>query len=154
MILTKVPHPGCASCFGVLLEHGGRNLHGDAFAPCRGHPGVTLSPVILVARTADSATTSPALAPKPGLRCAAPEAPKQEAAAPAPEAPQAKQAGSVGTDVAAPGAISAKLVQQLRQSSGAGMMDCKKALIEAKGDADVASEVRGWRMESWIATPV
>ena len=30
-------------------------------------------------------------------------------------------------------------------------MDCKKALIEAKGDADVASEVRGHRIESWVA---
>jgi elongation factor Ts len=30
--------------------------------------------------------------------------------------------------------ISAQLVKQLRERTGAGMMDCKKALVEAKGD--------------------
>ena len=34
--------------------------------------------------------------------------------------------------------ISAKLVQDLRQKTGAGMMDCKKALEEAEGDMDKA----------------
>ena len=31
-------------------------------------------------------------------------------------------------------AISAKEVNKLRQMTGAGMMDCKKALVEAEGD--------------------
>ncbi|MEH2056163.1 MAG: translation elongation factor Ts [Nostoc sp.] len=34
--------------------------------------------------------------------------------------------------------ISAKLVQELRQKTGAGMMDCKKALIENDGNIDEA----------------
>ena len=34
--------------------------------------------------------------------------------------------------------ISAKLVKDLREKTGAGMMDCKNALVEAKGDMDQA----------------
>ncbi|HET9598112.1 MAG TPA: translation elongation factor Ts [Anaeromyxobacteraceae bacterium] len=37
--------------------------------------------------------------------------------------------------------ITAKLVQELREKSGAGMMDCKKALTEAGGDLTKAEEV-------------
>jgi elongation factor Ts len=37
-------------------------------------------------------------------------------------------------------AISAKDVAELRQRTGAGMMDCKKALEEANGDMDAAVE--------------
>jgi len=36
--------------------------------------------------------------------------------------------------------ISAKVVKELRDATGAGMMDCKKALIDADGDMEVASE--------------
>jgi elongation factor Ts len=36
--------------------------------------------------------------------------------------------------------ISASLVKQLREQSGAGMMDCKKALTETKGDVDAAMD--------------
>ena len=36
--------------------------------------------------------------------------------------------------------ISAKLVSELRQKSGAGMMDCKKALLETEGDMGKAIE--------------
>jgi elongation factor Ts len=36
--------------------------------------------------------------------------------------------------------ISASMVKQLREKSGAGMMDCKKALIESGGDIDKAVE--------------
>jgi elongation factor Ts len=36
--------------------------------------------------------------------------------------------------------ISAKEVMKLRKMSGAGMMDCKKALIEMKGDAEAAMD--------------
>jgi len=38
-------------------------------------------------------------------------------------------------------AISAKDVNKLRQMTGAGMMDCKKALVEADGDFDKAIEI-------------
>mgnify|MGYP001323884278 CR=1 FL=1 len=34
--------------------------------------------------------------------------------------------------------VDAKLVKTLRERTGAGMMDCKKALVEAKGDLDSA----------------
>merc|ERR1712157_435663 len=37
-------------------------------------------------------------------------------------------------------AISAKLVKELRDQSGAGMMDCKKALAECGGDIEKADE--------------
>ncbi len=36
--------------------------------------------------------------------------------------------------------ITAEAVKQLRERTGAGMMECKKALVEANGDADVAAE--------------
>ena len=35
----------------------------------------------------------------------------------------------------------AKLVKQLRELSGAGMMDCKRALEEVGGDLDKAMEL-------------
>ena len=38
-------------------------------------------------------------------------------------------------------AITAKEVNKLRQMTGAGMMDCKKALVEAEGDFDKAIEL-------------
>ena len=38
-------------------------------------------------------------------------------------------------------AISAKMVKELREMTGAGMMDCKKALTETDGDIEAAVEV-------------
>ena len=38
-------------------------------------------------------------------------------------------------------AISAGDVKQLREMTGAGMMDCKAALTEAEGDFDKAIEI-------------
>lgn len=37
--------------------------------------------------------------------------------------------------------ISAKMVGELRESTGAGLMDCKKALVEAEGNFDQAIEL-------------
>ena len=37
--------------------------------------------------------------------------------------------------------ITAAMVSELRQKTGAGMMDCKKALVEAEGDFDKAIEI-------------
>ena len=37
--------------------------------------------------------------------------------------------------------INAKLVKELRDRTGAGMMECKKALAEADGDLDKAEEI-------------
>ncbi len=45
-------------------------------------------------------------------------------------------------------AISAKDVQKLREMTGVGMMDCKKALTEAEGDFDKAIE---WLREKGLA---
>jgi elongation factor Ts len=39
------------------------------------------------------------------------------------------------------GEISAALVKQLREMTGAGMMDCKQALVDADGDLDRAQEI-------------
>ena len=36
--------------------------------------------------------------------------------------------------------ISASMVKELRERTGAGMMDCKKALVEANGDSELAAE--------------
>lgn len=45
--------------------------------------------------------------------------------------------------------ISAKLVKGLREKTGAGMMDCKKALKETDGDIDKATE---WLRQKGIAS--
>ncbi len=45
-------------------------------------------------------------------------------------------------------AITAKLVKELRDKTGAGMMDCKKALTETDGDLDLAVD---WLREKGIA---
>ena len=45
--------------------------------------------------------------------------------------------------------ISAKLVKELRDKTGAGMMDCKKALSESGGDSAKATE---WLRQKGIAT--
>ena len=45
--------------------------------------------------------------------------------------------------------ISAKLVKELRDMTGAGMMDCKKALKETEGDKDKAVE---WLRQKGIAS--
>ncbi len=37
--------------------------------------------------------------------------------------------------------INAKMVGELRESTGAGLMDCKKALVEAEGNVDAAVEI-------------
>ena len=37
--------------------------------------------------------------------------------------------------------ISAEMVRKLREETGAGMMDCKSALVEAKGDTGTAREI-------------
>jgi elongation factor Ts len=37
--------------------------------------------------------------------------------------------------------ISAEMVRKLREETGAGMMDCKSALVEANGDAEAARQI-------------
>ena len=44
-------------------------------------------------------------------------------------------------------AVTAALVKELRELTGSGMMDCKKALVEADGDIDKAVD---WLREKGI----
>src|ERR1041384_6663072 len=44
--------------------------------------------------------------------------------------------------------VTAQLVKDLRERTGAGMMECKKALTENKGDIDAAAE---WLRKSGLA---
>ncbi len=44
--------------------------------------------------------------------------------------------------------ISAQMVKELRERSGAGMMECKKALVENNGDIDIAME---WLRKSGLS---
>jgi elongation factor Ts len=37
--------------------------------------------------------------------------------------------------------VTAEMVQTLREATGAGVMDCRKALLEARGDFDVAKKI-------------
>jgi elongation factor Ts len=37
--------------------------------------------------------------------------------------------------------VTAEMVQKLREITGAGVMDCRKALIEANGDSDAATKI-------------
>jgi len=62
--------------------------------------------------------------------------------------PTAKKEADVPTETAAPpaeekptgGEVTVSMIKELREATGAGMMDCKKALIENGGDAEAASE--------------
>ena len=47
-------------------------------------------------------------------------------------------------------AITAGLVKELREITGAGMMDCKKALTETNGDIDAAIEYLRRRPEELL----
>ncbi|PTQ27583.1 hypothetical protein MARPO_0191s0001 [Marchantia polymorpha] len=76
------------------------------------------------------------------------ETPAVEAASPAPveeqtkelEAPKQEVTASAAAVEEKKGGISAALVKKLRDETGAGMMDCKKALTECKGDFDSARD--------------
>ena len=72
--------------------------------------------------------------PEAAPAAAAPVAAVEEAAAPAAAEAPAAAAASTG------GEITPQTIQQLRKETGAGMMDCKKALLECDGDQVVAGE--------------
>ncbi|KAK9855474.1 hypothetical protein WJX84_009856 [Apatococcus fuscideae] len=69
--------------------------------------------------------------------------PQEDAAAP-PPAPAASSPAAASNGAApaakAGGAITSAMVKQLRDKSGAGMMDCKKALAECNCDVDKAND--------------
>jgi len=56
------------------------------------------------------------------------------------EAPAAEAPAPVAEEKPAGGEVSVSMIKELREATGAGMMDCKKALIENGGDAEAASE--------------
>ncbi|KAK9829492.1 hypothetical protein WJX72_006188 [[Myrmecia] bisecta] len=76
----------------------------------------------------------------PSLDAAADSAPAEAKQEVPKEQPKAAEAKAADSKPAAAGQISAKLVKELREKSGAGMMDCKKALAECNGDLDAASD--------------
>jgi elongation factor Ts len=87
---------------------------------------------------AAKAAPAPAAEKKVEEKAAAPVA--EAAPAPAAEAAPAPAAEAKSAAPAAAGTISASLVKELREASGAGMMDCKKALAECGGDLESAKE--------------
>ena len=62
---------------------------------------------------------------------------KAEEATAAKEAESAAEAAPPAAEAAA---VTPKTIKALRDATGAGMMDCKKALLESNGDAEVAAE--------------
>jgi len=88
--------------------------------------------------------TAPKAAPveTPKAEAAPVETPKAEAAPV--ETPKAEAAPVETPKAEAPkadaGGISAAMVKELRAASGAGMMDCKKALAECNGDIEEAKD--------------
>lgn len=86
---------------------------------------------------AKSSSPAPAkAAPAPAVPAPTPEAASEPAPAPATEA---KEPASAPKPAAA-GGITTAMIKELRELTGAGMMDCKKALQETDGDIDQAIE--------------
>jgi small subunit ribosomal protein S2 len=86
-----------------------------------------------VAPTPASAPVAPAVASAPAP--AAPAAPAPAvASAPAPAAAKSQEAAGTG----APANFTAEDVKRLRDKTAAGMMDCKRALVETNGDFEKA----------------
>ena len=67
-----------------------------------------------------------------------PETPK--AAAAEPEAPKAEEPAAPAPSSGGGAPVTPKTIKQLRDATGAGMMDCKRALLETDGDQDAAAE--------------
>src|SRR5579863_10465941 len=65
--------------------------------------------------------------------------PRLPGAAPPPRAVARDAVAPPGSEAAMN--ITADSVKQLRERTGAGMMECKKALVETKGDLDAAAEL-------------
>jgi elongation factor Ts len=70
-----------------------------------------------------------------------PEPEKEAAPAPAPETVQEEpKAEAAPAKPAEGGAVTPKTIKALRDATGAGMMDAKKALLESDGDPELAAE--------------
>jgi elongation factor Ts len=110
--------PAAASPFGAALARAG--LAGATF-------GAAKKKASKVSAKSGAPAAEVAVAAEP-VAAAKEDAPAAAAAAPPAAAP------------AAAGSVSAATVKQLRDKSGAGMMDCKKALAECGGDVAAAAE--------------
>eukprot|EP00850_Spirogloea_muscicola_P017265 SM000146S00985 [mRNA] locus=s146:233825:240070:- [translate_table: standard] len=88
-------------------------------------------------------TEQPALeaVPPPPAAAAASSGVALNAASGLPVVAMAASASSGGASGGSGGGVSAAVVKALREETGAGMMDCKKALAEAKGDLEAARDV-------------
>mmetsp|Transcript_13018 Transcript_13018/g.24432 ORF Transcript_13018/g.24432 Transcript_13018/m.24432 type:complete len:834 (-) Transcript_13018:177-2678(-) len=65
----------------------------------------------------------------------------EEAAVPEPEpAKEEPKAEAPASAKSSGGAVTPKTIKELREATGAGMMDCKKALLETDGDQEAAAE--------------
>ena len=51
-------------------------------------------------------------------------------------------------------AVTAAMVKELRERTGAGMMECKKALVDAGGDMDAAVEAMRHGAYDYLTKPV
>ena len=76
----------------------------------------------------------------PAAEAEAPEAPRRSRKAAAQEEDDDQEEEGRGIEVSTP-TITAAQVKELRDRTGAGMMDCKKALEETNGDVDAAAEL-------------
>lgn len=85
----------------------------------------------------DFAAEVAAMAGKPAPETAAAPASAPEAVI---EEPKAESPAPEPTKPAAGGAVTPKTIKALRDATGAGMMDAKKALLESDGDAELAAE--------------
>jgi len=96
-------------------------------------------------KTTKAAVAAPTEAPKAEEpKAEAPKAEEPKAEEPKAEEPKAEAPKSEEPKAEAPkadaGGISAAMVKELRAASGAGMMDCKKALAECNGDIEEAKD--------------
>ena len=92
--------------------------------------------------TLANSQAKPKTAPTPAAAAPAPVEEKKPAAA-------APAAAAAAAAPAASGAISAALVKELREATGCGMMDCKKALTENNGNLE---EATAWLRKKGMAS--
>ena len=95
----------------------------------------------IAAAAAAPAEEAPAEAAAEAPAEAAAEAPAEAPAEAAPEAPAAEAAAAETPEETPMSDFTAKDVKALRDATGAGMMDAKKALTEAGGDAEAATQI-------------
>jgi elongation factor Ts len=89
-----------------------------------------------VAAPAPTPAPAAVAAPEPAPAAVAVAAPEPAPAAVAAPAAEAEAAPKESTG----GAVTPATIKQLRDETGAGMMDCKRALLECDGDQEVAAD--------------